>query len=128
MINCLCSFLPLPASSIIGPVIDVIGDIIFIIIIVAICYIPAIVIIKHIKTFIQNSNNQQNELRSANIIQSNTASYPLAQQPPPLCTQQPSPYLITPTSNTVYPDQEINMKPKTLRALPPPSYYDLYKN
>ena len=71
------------------------------------------------------------ELRSANIIQPNTASYPLAQQPPPSYPQQPLvqyPYLITPAGNTVYPDQEINMEPKSLRALPPPSYYDLYKN
>ena len=131
MINCLCSFLPVSSSSIIGPVVGgVIGGFIFVIIVV-ICCIAAIVIIKHHKSHIRTTNSQQIEFRSAGTIQSNSASYPLAQQLPPAYPQQPPaqyPYLIPPAGNTVYPDQEINMEPKTLRTLPPPSYDDLYKN
>ena len=120
------------ASSIIGPVVGgVIGGFIFIIIMVAICCIAGIFIIKHHKSHIQTSNSQQIELRSTGTIQPNTGSHPLAQQPPSSHPQQPLaqyPYLVTPASNTVYPDQEINMDPKTLRVPPPPSYDDLYKN
>ena len=47
------------------------------------------------------------------------SSYP--EQPPAAC-------LVNLSSNTVYPDQEINMEPKTLRVHPPPSYADLYNN
>ena len=125
-------FSSITASSIIGPIVGgVIGGFIFVIIVVTICCIAAIVIIKHHKTHIRTTNNQQIELRSAGTIQSNSASHPLAQQPPPSYSQQPPvqyPYLITPAGNTVYPDQEMNLEPKTLRALPPPSYDDLYKN
>ena len=120
---------------------------------VIICCIAAVVIKKHHKSRIQTSYRQQIELRSAGTIQPNTASHPLAQQPPPSYPQQPPPsyseqpppsyseqpppsyseqppaaYLVTPSSNTVYLDQEINMEPKTLRVHPPPSYADLYNN
>ena len=119
------------ASSIIGPVVGgVIGGFIFVIIVVTIWCITAIVIIKHRKSRIQTFNSQQFELRSTGTIQPNTASHPLAQQPPPSYPQQPPaqyPYLVTPAGNTVYTDQEINLEPKTLRVPPPPSYDDLYK-
>ena len=143
MIECLCSLLPLVASSIIGPVVvGVIGGFIFVI-----CCIAGIVIIKHRKSRNQISNSQQVELRSTGTIQPNTASHPLAQQPPPSYPQQPPtlytqrpppsypqqlpgqyPYLVTPVGNTVYPNQEINMEPKTLTVPPPPNYDDLYRN
>ena len=131
-------FLPLSASSIIGvAIVSVTSSIIFLIILVLFCYILAI--IKHRKSHIRTNNSQQIELRSAGNIQSNSASHSLAQQPPPAYPQQPPPAysqqppaqypsLIPPGGNTVYPDQEINMEPKTLRTLPPPSYDDLYKN
>ena len=136
------------ASSIIGPVVGgVIGGFMFVIIVVTICCITAIVIIKHRKSRIQTSNSQQVELSSTGTIQPNVTSRPLAKQPPPLYPQQPPtsypqqpppsypqqppaqyPYLVTPVGNTVYPDQEINIEPKTLTVPPPPSYDDFYKN
>ena len=138
IINCLCSFVSLPAAapSVIGPFVGgVVGGFIFIVVII--CCIAAVVIKKHHKSRIQTSYRQQIELRSAGTIQPNTASHPLAQQPPPSYPQRPPPsyseqppaaYLVTPLSNTVYLDQEINMEPKTLRVHPPPSYADLYNN
>ena len=98
---------------------------------VTICCITAIVIIKHRKSRIQTSNSQQVELSSTGTIQPNVTSRPLAKQPPPSYPQQPPaqyPYLVTPVGNTVYPDQEINIEPKTLTVPPPPSYDDFNKN
>ena len=130
IIDYVYSFVSLVTSSIIGPVISsVIGGFNFVIIVVVICCITAIVIRKHHKSHVGTSNSQQIELRSGGIIQPNTPSYHLVQQPPPSYLEQPSAtYHITLSSNTIYPRQEITVKSKTLRVHPPPSYAELYNN
>ena len=130
IIDYLCSFVSLVTSSIIGPIVGgVIGGFNFVITVVVICCIAAIVIRKHHKSHVGTSNSQQIELRYAATIQSNTPSHPLAQQPPPSYLElPPAVYHITLSSNTIYPDQEITVKSKTLRVHPPPSYTELYNN
>ena len=130
IIDYLYYFVSLVTSSIIGPVVGgVIGGFNFVIIVVVICCIATIVIRKHHKSHVGTSNSQRIELRSAGTIQPNTPLYHLAQQPPPSYLDQPSAtYHITLSSNTIYPDQEITVKSKTLRVHLLPSYAELYNN
>ena len=132
MIDCLCSLLPLLASSIIGPVVGgIIGGFSFAIMEVTICSISGIVSIKHHKSCIQTSKRQKIEHRTSETIQSNIASHPLPQQPSPSYPHKPPaqyPYLEAPAGYTVYHDQKIKMELMMLMVPPPPSYDDFYKN